>query len=193
RENILFNHPLNDQQYLFRYPLVQYKSIQKKAGILCLGYGVDEIHKLFNKSSWEILLKGKTVNLEIDKLNLNSFTLNVWNKTYSYALNKWLALSSKNYQKYKQLDSKIDRIEMLEKILTGNILSFAKGVDWHIEKQIKVRIHNIKKTKNIKYKNTHLLALDIDFSTNVFLPNFIGLGKGASHGMGMVMTKNNNQ
>ena len=45
------------------------------------------------------------------------------------------------------------------------------------------------KAKNIKYKNTHLLAFNLDFSTNVFLPNYIGLGKGASHGYGMVRMK----
>ncbi len=194
RENILFNHHINDKQYLFKYPLVQYKSIRGKSAIYCLDAGVDEIHKFFNQKTWEIWLKGKKVDLEIDKLDLNNFTLNVWNKSYDYALNKWLALSSKNYHKYKQQDNDIDRVEMLEKILTGNILAFAKGVDWHIDKQIKVRIHEIRKAKNIKFKNTHLLAFDVDFSSNVFLPNFIGLGKGASRGMGMVnakKTKNN--
>lgn len=186
RENILFNHHIDDKQYLFRYPLIQYKSIMSRPAILCLGDGVDEIHKLFNKSTWEINLRGEKTNLVIDKLDLGNIVLNVWDKNYQYSLINWLALSEDNFAKYKLLQNDLDRLEMLEKILTGNILAFAKGVDWHIEKEIKLRINRIVKTKNLKYKDTHLLAFNLDFSTNVFLPNYIGLGKGASHGYGII-------
>lgn len=191
REHLLFHHHLSDEQYYFRYPMVQYKSIHRQSAILCLGDGVDEIHKLFNQSTWEIELKGKKMDLTIDKLDLGNIILNVWEKSYTYHLSKWLALSEENYRKFKAITNEIDRMEMLERILTGNILAFAKGVDWHIEKEIKVRIHEIKRTKNIKYKNAFLLAFDVAFSANVFLPNYIGLGKGASHGYGMVRMKRN--
>lgn len=189
RENILFNHHIDGKQYLYRYPLIQYKSIRSHPAILCLGEGVEEIHKLFNKSTWEINLMGAKTDLVIDKLDLGNFTLNVWNKSYGYSLTNWLALSEENFAKYKALQTDIDRLEMLEKILTGNILAFAKGVDWHIDKEVKLRIGKIDKTKNLKYKNAHLLAFNLDFSSNVFLPNYIGLGKGASHGYGMVRMK----
>lgn len=192
REHLLFNHHLEDKKYLFQYPLIQYKSIRKKPAILCLGEGVDEIHKLFNKPSWEIDLKGKKTDLVIENLNLNSFNLNVWSKSFDYRLYNWFALNENNYRKYSSLDNEIDRLEMLERILIGNILAFAKGMDWHIDKEIKVRIHAIKNTKQLKYKNTHLMAFDVDFSCNVFLPNYIGLGKGASHGFGVVRNKKNN-
>ncbi len=187
RKHLLFNHHLDDKKYLFRYPVIQYKSIHKKPAILCLGEGVDEIHKLFNKSTWAIDLKGKKIDLVIDNLNLNTFNLNVWDKNFNYSLYNWLALNEKNYHKYNSMANEIDRLEMLERILIGNILAFAKGINWHIDKEIKVRIRAIKRTKQLKYKNTHLLAFHIDFSSNVFLPNHIGLGKGASHGKGVVI------
>lgn len=186
RENILFNHHLDDTKYYYHYPLVQYKSIHQRPAILCLGEGVDEIHKLFNKSTWEINLKGKRMDLIIDKLDLGNTLLNVWERTYDYSLNKWLALSEDNFSKFKGISDKMKQTEMLEHILTGNILAFAKGVDWHIDKEIKLRITEIKRTHNLKYKNTFLLAFDVDFSTNVFLPNYIGLGKSVSHGFGVV-------
>lgn len=191
REHILFNHHLDEKQYYFHYPLVQYKSIGKKPAILCLGEGVDEIHKLFNKSNWEINLKGEKLDLVIDKLDLGNITLSVWEKNYSYQIANWFALSEANYARYKTLSTDIDRLDMLESILTGNLLSFAKGVNWHIEKEIKVRIREIKRIKNLKYKNAHLLAFHLDFSSNVFLPNYIGLGKGASHGYGMIVSRKN--
>lgn len=191
REHLLFHHHIDDQQFLFRYPLIQYKSIYRQSAILCLGDGVDEIHKLFNKSTWEINLKGQKMDLAIDKLDLGNVMLNVWEKSYVYHLYNWFALSEKNYERFKTVNSQIDRIEMLEKILTGNLLSFAKGVDWHIEKEIKIRIDKVTRTKNLKFKNAYLLAFDLDFSSNVFLPNYIGLGKRASHGYGMVVNNKN--
>ncbi len=189
REHLLFHNHLNDRQYHFHYPMLQYKSIHRKPAILCLGEGIDEIHKLFNQDTWEINIKGKKTDLVIDKLNLGNITLNIWDKSYGYHLNKWLALSEINYEKFKNFSNEIDRINMLERILTGNILAFAKGVGWHIDQQIKLRITDLKRSKNLKYKNTYLLAFDLDFSANVFLPNYIGLGKGASHGYGMVKMK----
>lgn len=190
RENLLFNHHLDDKKYLYRYPLIQYKSTHKKPAIFCLGEGVDEIHKLFNQASWGINLKGKKIDLSIDQLNLSSFTLNMGDKTSLYYIRNWLSLNERNYEKYMELSNELDKIEMLEKILIGNILAFAKGVAWNIESEIKLRITNIRKQKTTKYKGIPLLAFDVDFSTNVILPSYIGLGKGASHGYGVLMIKN---
>lgn len=186
KENILFNHHLDDSKYLFKYPLIQYKSISKKPAVLCLGVGVDEIHKLFSQTSWEINLKGKTVDLKIDKLELGNFTLAIGDKSLHYRLNNWIALNTENFKKFSEIQGEIEKKEMLEKILIGNILSFAKGIDWDIDKEIKVRIDKIERVKNIKYKNTRLMAFDTSFTSNALLPDHFGIGKGVSRGYGIV-------
>lgn len=186
RENILFNHHLDDTKYLFKYPLIQYKSMYKRPAVLCLGVGVDEIHKLFSQSSWEINLKGKKMDLQINKLELGNFTLSIGDKSQPYRLDNWIALNTENYKKFSEIEGEIEKKEMLEKILVGNILSFAKGIDWDVDKEIKVRINKIEKVKNIKFKNARLLAFDISFSSNALLPNHFGIGKGVSHGYGIV-------
>lgn len=84
---------------------------------------------------------------------------------------------------------------MLENLLTGNILSLAKGVGWQVEKQIKVQICEIIGEKIIHYKCIPLLTFDLDFNSNVALPDFLGIGKSASHGFGVISKKyihNNN-
>lgn len=193
RENLLFNHHIDDKRYLFRYPLIQYKSIHKNPAILCLGDGVDEIHKLFNKPTWEIDLKGKKIDLTIENLELKNHKASITKNSHSYSLYNWLALNQANFERYSKMADDLARIELLEKVLIGNILSFAKGIDWQIQEQIKVRITAIKKSKQLKYKNTHLMALGVDFISNVDLPSFIGLGKGASHGYGVILkSKRNN-
>ena len=191
RENVLFNHHLSNKDYLYKYPLVQYKSISNQPAILCLGEAIDEIHKLFNKSNWDIKLMGDNVELIIDKLDLGNFTLQVFERVKEYNLQNWLGLNESNFKTYIRLSNDIDKTQMLEKIIVGNILSFAKGVNWRIEEKIKVRIQRIKKVKQLKYKDTHLMAFNLDFISNVALPEFIGLGKGASHGYGMLSFNEN--
>lgn len=191
REHTLFNNHLDENKFHYRYPLVQYKSIRKKPAILCLGDGVDEIHKFFNQPSWEINLNGERVVLEIERLDLKNFPLKMETQSQTYQLRQWLGLNTKNFKRYENLPDELDRLEMLEKILVGNMLSFAKGMDWYIEEEVKIRITKIQKTKMIKYKNTSLKAFDVEFKTNVSLPYYIGLGKGASKGFGVIYPINN--
>jgi len=187
-ENRAF-HNHDEDKLIYKYPLIQYKVISKKASLYCVGNGVDEIHNLFGLRSWDIKLQDQFIELKIHRLDLNSFTLNVWEKIFHYTLYDWLALNADNYKKYRAIPGLTEKIQFLEKLLTGNILSFAKGVGWHIEKPVKVLIEKIKGQKMIKYKGIPLMAFDVDFATNVFLPNYLGLGKSASHGFGVVRMK----
>ena len=98
----------------------------------------------------------------------------------------WLALNQDNYEKYLQLGDKLDELLFLENILKANILSFAKGVKWEVEKNISLRIDAVLSTKVVPYKQQKLVAFDIRFRTNAFLPDFVGLGKGVSLGFGTV-------
>jgi hypothetical protein len=186
REHILFNHHIGDSSFLYQYPLIQYKSIGNQPAILCLGDGVDEIHKLFSKKDWTVSMHGKAFSLPIEKLHLDSITLNVSDKPLIYKTNVWLALNSKNYPVFRVLKTPSERIAFLEKILTANILSFAKGINWRIDCKVEVQITDVSKERGIQYKNVLLHAFDTVFKTNIFLPEFIGLGKGASHGYGMI-------
>ncbi len=194
RENILFNHHISDNTYLYRYPLIQYKSIRNQPAILCLGEGVDEIHKFFIKKDWTVNLHGRDYKLSIDKLDLNSITLNIWDNSYTYKIFGWLALNGKNYPAYQKITAPTDKTAFLRGILTANILSFAKGVDWRIQKKVELSIDSISRERPIQFKEVGLHAVDALFSTNVYLPDYIGLGKGASHGYGMIkqIRKNNN-
>ncbi|MBS1736758.1 MAG: hypothetical protein JSS98_09195 [Bacteroidetes bacterium] len=187
-ENKMF-HNHDEDKLVYKYPLIQYKVINKKASLYCIGNGVDEIHNFFGLGNWDIQLQDQKVKLKIDRLDLNTITLNVWEKSFQYTLYDWLALNAENYKKYQAIAGLAEKIQLLERLLTGNILSFAKGIGWHIEKPIKVQIEKISGEKMIKYKGVPLMAFDVAFSSNVFLPNYLGLGKSASHGFGVVRMK----
>ncbi|TAF89330.1 MAG: hypothetical protein EAZ47_11745 [Bacteroidetes bacterium] len=184
REHILFNHHIDDTTYLYQYPLIQYKTVGGKGAIFCIGDGVDELYKLFHRRDWTIQLMQEKVALEIQHLAIDSVNLNVWEKHYSYKLYNWLPLNAENFKKYQGKNTEEEQTVFLKSILIGNILSFAKGVNWHIDKPVEVNIDSIESIKKIKYKQANLMSFTVQFSANVFLPKFLGLGKAASHGYG---------
>lgn len=193
KDSILFHNHYSDDRLNYKYPLIQYKTIGQKAVIMCIEQGVDEIHHFFENNSWEIEISGRKLDMSINDLRLNTFTMQVWDRSWQYSIRNWIALNQKNYQKFQELKSENEKLAMLERTITGNILSFAKGVDWFIEKEVKVKIENIERYHKVKLKNNDLLGFNIVFKTNVFLPNYIGLGKGVSHGYGIVkQIKNKN-
>jgi len=191
REHILYHQHKSDTEVLYTYPLIQYKIIHNKPCIICLGEGVDEIHKLFNHASWDINLLGDRMVLVIDRLDLNNQVLNIWDKKISYTIRNWMGLNADNYKKYLDLTEQSEMIDFLENILKANILSFAKGLKWEVEKPILLTITGIVSQQARKFKGISLITFDLDFQCNVSLPNYIGLGKSVSQGYGMVRSINN--
>lgn len=191
RENILFNNHLSDDTFLYKYPLIQYKLIGKKPAIQCIDLAVDEIHKFFTKSSWDIRFSDRDIEMKILRLDMNQFKMQVWDKSFTYDIRSWIALNQENHKKYQAIESLSDKIVFLEKILTGNILSFAKGIEWTIDKPISLKIKELKEPRPVKLKSQTIMGFNITFTTNVFLPNYIGLGKGTSLGFGMVHHQSN--
>ena len=185
-EHIIFHNHLNDREFLYGYPVIQYKRIGKNPAIICIDYGVEEIHHLFNNTNMKIIIGQRPVSLVVKNLQMQQYNLQVWEKHFDYRLYNWLALNQENYEKYQVLKDELSQILFLENILKANIISFAKGVKWDVDKHISLRIDELIKAKIVPYKQQKLLAFDIRFRTNVFLPDFVGLGKGVSLGFGTV-------
>ncbi len=188
RDCVLFHNHLDEREYNHRYPLIQYKRIRRHAAIVCIEEGVDEIYRLFNQPDWRMKIGEDEVELRIKQLKVNKYTMNVWDRSFEYRIFNWLALNSKNYKLFQNQESLAGKIRILEQVLTSNILSFAKGIGWTIPQDAKIQINikDIVNKKVVEFRGALYSAFDIDFSTNVFLPENISLGKAASHGFGMV-------
>lgn len=185
------NHDNDSGGFHNRYPLIQYKldtyKGQMRPMLLCLEEGIEEAHHLFSQPEWSVDLKGSRHDLKIARLHVNQYRLHQWDKTFCYRLHKWQALNPDNYEKYKLLRGIVQRISFLETLLGNQIKSFAKGVNWDLSDDFKLTILNPPKEEWLQYK-THqkILVFTLDFETNLSLPDFIGLGKGASRGLGVV-------
>ena len=187
KHTLFHNH--EKEGYRYSYPLIQYKRINKKPHLVCIEEGVDEIHHFFSNKQEGVMLGNRPYELKVDEISLSNFTLKVNTKTSTYKLNNWLPLNQKNITSYNKLNNEMEQYEFLEKILVGNILSMAKGLNWFIQEKINVRIKFVK-GKQITKKDRKLLALDISFISNVVLPDHIGLGKNSSLGYGTINKAN---
>ncbi len=193
RDQVAFHNHIGENSYHFKYPTLQYKRNRDNASIFCIEDGIEELYALFNKKGNSIRIGSKTKNLNLKHISISQPFIQVWDKRFSYRIQNWLPFSQKNFPVYKSRESLAEQIQLLESILRGNILSFGKGINWTIDKEIKVSIIRIVREKSIKYKNVRMKSFDIEFTSNVFLPSQLGLGKGASTGFGVIRHNRKNE
>jgi|AntRauTorckE5430_2_1112549.scaffolds.fasta_scaffold24959_1 hypothetical protein len=185
------NNQAEPPKFLYRYPLIQYRYHNGNPQLICIQNGVEEVQQLFSQSDWEIRIGDRTEQLSIKDLNLKAIDVELVNHLCNYQLQHWLPFNSQNLERYKVLEYEIDRIQFLEKILTGHLLAFAAGIGWQVENKLNVRIKRIVKQKIVPYKYTKMLSFNIDFTVNAKLPFQAGIGQGASRGFGLLNVPTN--
>lgn len=177
----------------YSYPLIQYKRIGGKAAIVCIGDGVEAIGEFFSSCDFDLQIGNREPErFEIDSVDAKQILVQAWDDTFCYTLRKWLPFNSNNYNEFLQLEGLAARAEFLQRILVGNILSMCKGLGIRLERDITCEILKMEEPRLELYKGVKMMCFDVEFKTNVSLPDFCGLGKGTSLGMGMVkMMKRN--
>lgn len=185
--NVLFHNHV-DNKFRYAYPLIQYKRIGGKAAIVCVGEGTEAIGDFFNNQDFNVVLGERRMSLKIENIKAENTLVQVWGEnTFTYTMRKYLPLNQHNYKIYTHTESLMERTTILESCLVGNILSFAKGVGVFFEHNITANILKIVNESFYTYKGIQLMGMDVRFKSNVSLPNYIGLGKNASLGFGMLM------
>ena len=185
--DILFHNHSSDTTFRYSYPLIQYKRIRKKMAMFCIGEGTETIGKLLALNETNITLGDRETNLEIESAVPKRYIVQVWDTAFTYNIRNWIPLNSQNYTEYKSIEELSARIELLEKILVGNILSFAKGMGIEVEKQITCKLVSVEEPRILRVKGVKVMAFNAKFKTNISLPDYIGLGKHASIGYGTVV------
>lgn len=186
KANLLYHNHTSDHTFRYSYPLVQYKCIHGKAAIVCVEEGVELIGQILSELFGTINIGKRITEYKVDAVHSSKVPLQIENELFAFQLRNWLPLNSQNYQQYQNTEELVEKIKILERVLTGNILSFLKGIDIHLEEQLIAHITDIISQKVIIYKNIKLMAFDIKFKTNVNLPSYIGIGKNASVGCGVL-------
>ena len=189
-EHDWFHNHNNDtntaQQYHYRYPLIQYKRVHRKPMIVFLDECIEEAQKLFSQSDWTLNIKGRPYEIKIDDLRVHQFNVRTWDTTFKYNIRNWLPITQKNVKEFNEIPHLTKRIEYLERKLANHVIAFAKGIGCRWEGRIEVNILNIHREAIVHMKGTKLKAFSLDFESNFFLPDYIGLGKSVSRGFGVV-------
>lgn len=190
-DQLFHNH--DDDSFRYAYPLIQYKRIHGKAAIVAIGEGTEAMGQFFSRWSPALRLGERELQLEVEDVKAEQVRIQLWQDEFTYSLRKWLPLNQTNYGKFQQIEGVRERCEMLERTLTGNMLSFLKGIGIHLDEELRCTITQLNEPYDIKYKGVKMKGFDIEFRTNLSLPDFIGLGKGVSLGNGTVTRKYNNR
>ena len=183
RQIIDFHHH-QDGQFDYNHPLIQYKIIGGQAFIIGIKRGAILLRliDLFEK----LVLGGDKYLVKNQNLIVKPTEVSMSDQNIRYQfLTPWLALNEKNYGRYKTLDRK-GQIQLLNRILIGNILSMAKGLEYVVTSEIKVKTHLKPAAVPVKIKGVGMTGFSGEFEVNFNLPDYIGLGKSVSRGFGTV-------
>lgn len=186
---LLFHNHEENNKYRYSYPLIQYKRIHKKASIVCINQGTEDVGELFSSRLSHLQLGENGMDIKIEKIIPQRYRIQIWEQMFNYYISKWLPLNSRNYKKYLEIEGLSDKVHFLEHILKGNILSFAKGIGIRFDKDIELVITDISDPFVVLVKGTKMHCINAHFKCNVSLPNYIGLGKHVSVNYGVVTKK----
>jgi Cas6b C-terminal domain/Cas6b N-terminal domain len=184
--DLIHNHDLKTGKPIYRYPLIQFKLIDKTPAIVAI---TDRAVKIFA----EIFMKLDKIVIEDTVIPVFEKDLKVEEVEFGYSdeifmyefASPWIGLNQKNFKKYSDVGND-EKNEMLKRVMTGNILSMAKYLDCWLSQDQKIKIdHKLKETK-VNLKGKSMTAFNGIFKTNFCLPNYLGIGKSVSRGFGAV-------
>lgn len=181
-DNTIF-HNHNNSNFYYRYPLVQYKSFNKKLIVIGINEGANVLKK--------VLEEEKNINLLADEYNLNfnekveaCYAFGCVNNLIKYKfITPWIALSQKNIKLYEEANEE-EKQELLKRILIGNIISMSKTLGYTVDRELKCEINLVEKRSILK--GIKFISFLGTFKINFYIPSYLGLGKSVSKGFGTV-------
>lgn len=179
--NLLHNH--EEDKFIYRYPMVQYKVLAKIPVIIGINEGASTVANIGINDD-ELILDGIKYNTFQKEIIKNEFEFGCEDDYIKYKfLTPWIPLSQKNVEAYRE-GNKIEQEEILKKILIGNIISMSKGVGYTVDKRINCWV-NLKE-KEVMLKGIRHIAFIGNFKVNFNIPNYFGIGKSVSRGFGTI-------
>lgn len=171
---------------LDRYPLVQYKIIERCAALTGIQQGAEAVRLL-----GELIRNTAAQTAGIVHNNCyiieKSFECRMTRVTKMYRMYHWLALNPDNEKRYRAMQKLSDRVLLLEEILTRQIKKMTDDCNWQLKKEVKVFLGQINHVERNHHKGKKYLAIDCTFGCNLLLPEEIGLGNGPAFGFGKIL------
>lgn len=197
----LHNHAATEdsKQVYRRYPRIQYR-VANHAGqrrqrhTSAAIFGVGEGEKLLRQLiatpelDWVLNWNKKATPLSLSNFQLKTHRLCI-STLHTYRLKHWLALNSKNYQIWMQCNGLVERLQLLEKLLNNHLIATLWAIGWPKDGgYIQAHIQDYRQEALVRY-HEKFVPFSVTFSVNMQLPPLIAIGKGVSHGFGVIFPK----
>jgi len=179
-------HQHHGDKFIYSYPLIQYKILNKTPTIIGINEGIDVLKEIYDGYD-SIKLGDSEYKIFERGISIKEHEFGTSEKFQKYHfLTPWFALSQKNFEEYMKLDLE-KRKEKLRKIMIGNIISMSKGLKYTVDKEIKLdtklrQVHS-------SFKGREIIAFKGEFIVNFNIPDLFGIGKSVSRGFGTVKKK----
>ena len=182
KSELLHNH-MGNGEFRYAYPQVQYKIIDGTPILVGIKDGARLLPELFLKIK-ELNINGTIIPVHQKNIEARQVDIGISDQRYTYRFETlWMGVNQKNHQQYERSSPDAQQ-QLLQRILTGNCLSFFKGMDHFVQERIEVTARF--KEKQTRFKSTVMLAFEGVFEANVLLPDYIGLGKQVARGFGTI-------
>lgn len=186
-DDVIHNHDVRTGKPIYRYPLIQFKMLDKTPAIIAVGddavQGFSKIFMSLNRimiDKTEIPVYEKNLRCEESEFGYSQEQI-----VYEF-VSPWIGLNQKNYRRYAESSDKAEKNLMLRKALVGNLLSMSKSFGYWLGKDQEIRSDVALKEKPVILKGKTLIGFTGAFKCNFIIPDFLGIGKSVSRGFGTV-------
>jgi hypothetical protein len=176
-------HQHNADKLIYRYPMVQYKMINRTPTVIGINEGAEVLKEIYDEYD-KITLNGNDYEILERGVIYKKEAFGISEKLIKYEfITPWFALNQENYRKYLSFD-KEKKVELLNRNLIGNMLSMSKSLGYQVPEKIKC--YSELKSRPSSLKGNEIIAFKGSFITNFQIPEYLGLGKSVSRGFGTV-------
>jgi len=181
---LIHNH-LSDNKYRYAYPSIQFKIIDGRPVIVGIGDGIEVLKHVFLDIE-ELDINSRIHHVDEKSIALDSVEIGQVRNRIDYCfLWPWMALNSDNYREYRRLQWH-DQRRFLETILSRNLKSLSKGLDYFIPDFDRLHVQADLKPVARNFKNIKMVCFEGTFSANFIIPDYLGIGKQTARGFGTV-------
>jgi len=182
-----FHNHLPGGKFSYKFPHIQYRNIGNHPALIGLHNGIEILKKVFFELD-EMIINNHKYKINEKEIMLNEYLFGVSQKFINYKFSSpWMALNEDNYKKYNKMN-KFEQQLFLKKILRGNLLTLSKGLEYTIPNLEDIKIEGYFKSMRINFKNQKMLCFTGSFTTNFYIPDYLGLGKQSARGFGVIQT-----
>jgi hypothetical protein len=184
--DLIHNHDLKTGKPIYRYPLIQFKLIDDMPAIIAItDSAVSIFSEIFMKLD-KIIIENTVIPVFEKNLKIEEVEFGYSDEIFMYEfVSPWIGLNQKNFKQYNDT-SNDEKNRMLQRVMTGNILSMAKHLDCWLSKNQKIKIdHKLEEIK-VNLKGKSMTAFNGIFKTKFLIADYLGIGKSVSRGFGAV-------